>query len=212
MSQDLHTLSCEDATMFVCEAVWGFAEVDKDGKFAWVNRSYCETLNAPAELILGTHFKDWTHPDDIDIDLTLAEQVVRGERKGYTLAKRYRKYGYPPQNPRYTWGILSVQGKWNETGEFSGFRVQYREYNHLPPQGRLDLKSIKQKLWVGAKWTLENWKAALTILAIATSLMSLGSEKLLNVLDQARDTAESVESVLQPLESSLQHGSSEALP
>ncbi len=107
---EIHTLSCEDAIAFVCDAAWGFAEVTADGRFSWINRTYCEILNAPAELILSTHFKEWTHPADKEIDLELARQVAEGTIPGYTLAKRYIQRGSTPQNPRIIWGMLSVSG------------------------------------------------------------------------------------------------------
>ncbi len=39
--------------------------------------------------MLGTHFKDFTHPDDIEADLILFQQVLEGRRDGYTIEKRY---------------------------------------------------------------------------------------------------------------------------
>jgi PAS domain S-box-containing protein len=47
----------------------------------------------PGEL-LGIHFSRFTHPDDLEPDLTLLAEMLAGKRSGYTLEKRYiRKDG-----------------------------------------------------------------------------------------------------------------------
>lgn len=191
MTLEVYTLSCEDAIAFVCEAAWGFGEISKDGKFLWVNDAYCKSLGAPLDLIRGTHFTEWTHPDHIEIDRVLSERVAKGEIPGYTLPKAYRRFGYPPNKPDYAWGILSVQGKWSKTGEFLGYRVQFRESNIAPETTFVKWKEL-------AEWTVTHWKTLLAILVTSMSLIYGGSGKLLDTLKKAKDTAESVDSALQP--------------
>jgi PAS domain-containing protein len=52
MNFSIHTISPEDAIAFVCEATWGFAEVDPEGRFTWVNPAYCKILDAPPDLVI----------------------------------------------------------------------------------------------------------------------------------------------------------------
>lgn len=189
----IYTISCEDAVAFLCEAAWGFAEIDVDGRFIWINRAYCDVLNVPPDLILGTSYRDWTHPDDLGIDDALAKQVKDGTIPGYTLAKRYLQRGSTPQRQLVIWGILSVQGKRSATGEFAGYRVQFRPYqDHLQSSASWDL-SIKDAI----KWTRDNWKMVLTVITVSSSLVFGGSGRLLDLLRKAKDTADSVDSVLQ---------------
>jgi hypothetical protein len=37
-------------------------------------------LSLPIEKVLGTHFRDFTHPEDIEADLILFQQVLQGRR------------------------------------------------------------------------------------------------------------------------------------
>lgn len=186
----IYKISCEDAIAFLCEAAWGFAEVDANGSFVWINRAYCDILNVPPDLILGTTYRAWTHPEDIGIDDELARQVREGLIPGYTLAKRYLQRGSTPQRQLVIWGMLSVQGKRSPTGEFAGYRVQFRPYQdsqrgHL----QLDIKGA-------TKWAIANWKTILTVLTVSSSLIFGGSGPLLDAIRRAKDTADSVGSVL----------------
>lgn len=60
-----------------------------DGRFLHVNQAYTEILGYSAEELLQLRFQDITHPDDVDIDVGLTEQLRRGEIPRYQLAKRY---------------------------------------------------------------------------------------------------------------------------
>ncbi|WP_437567721.1 PAS domain S-box protein [Sorangium sp. So ce542] len=67
----------------------GMGIVGLDGRFIRVNRVYCEILGYSAEELSTLRFQDITHPDDVDTDVGLAEQLRRGEIPRYQLAKRY---------------------------------------------------------------------------------------------------------------------------
>lgn len=192
MPRTIHKIECEDALEFLLEAAWGFAEVSPAGEFTWINPAYSKILNAPADLVLGTNYAQWTHTDDRDIDRALAEQVKAGEIPGYTLAKRYIQRGSTPQRQRVVWGMLSVSGKWNKTGEFVGYRVQFRPYElSEPSHRRVQWKKVFE-------WFATNWKMILTILVVLNALIFGSSERLLDVLRTAKEAKQSVDGVLQP--------------
>ena len=72
----------------------GMALVALDGTFVRVNRALCEIVGYAAEELTGKTFQEITHPEDLDIDLGLADRLLRGEIPRYQLAKRYvRKDG-----------------------------------------------------------------------------------------------------------------------
>lgn len=186
----IYKISCEDAIAFLCEAVWGFAEVNPEGRFIWINKAYCDVLAVPADLILGTSYRDWTHPDDLGIDDSLAQQVREGLIPGYTLAKRYLQRGSTPQRPLVIWGMLSVQGKRSATGEFAGYRIQFRPYqdNVVPPAKFDPVKAYK--------WIVSNWKTIVMVVTVSSSLIFGGSGPLLDLIKRAKETADSVDSAL----------------
>lgn len=72
----------------------GIALVDLEGRIIRGNSAFAKLLAFPPEKVPGTHFRDFTHPDDIEADLILFRQVLQGRRDGYTIEKRYlRPFG-----------------------------------------------------------------------------------------------------------------------
>lgn len=67
----------------------GMALVGLDGKFIEVNQSLCTSLGYSNEELLQKTFQDLTHPDDLEIDLTLLQDVIAGKRTTYQMEKRY---------------------------------------------------------------------------------------------------------------------------
>lgn len=186
--------NCDEAKAFICESKWPFAIVDTEGKFLWLNRAYCEVFNAPQELIIGTRFQQWTHPDDIEIDTQLAAKVASGELPGYTLSKKYIQRGSTPTHPRIVWGLLSVTGVWTD-GKFAGYRVQFRQYESTDIPQRMTLRETLKTVSDSAQWLTANWKTVTMILAIVMSLIYGSSAKLLDTLQRALEAKQSVESL-----------------
>jgi diguanylate cyclase (GGDEF)-like protein/PAS domain S-box-containing protein len=70
-------------------ATIGMALVATDGRWLDVNTSLCDLVGYTAEELRATTFQAITHPEDLDIDLALVEQVLQGEIQSYQLEKRY---------------------------------------------------------------------------------------------------------------------------
>ncbi len=90
--QDLKTRASESQALFddaFEHAPIGMAIVDPAGVLLRVNRSLSRILGYPAARLLGTNFRSITHPDDVDADVTLFEEVLAGKRNGYKIDKRY---------------------------------------------------------------------------------------------------------------------------
>ncbi|SDK91744.1 PAS domain S-box-containing protein [Maridesulfovibrio ferrireducens] len=72
----------------------GMAIVGADKKWIDFNNKFCEILGYSREDLEKLSWPDFTHPDDIDKNKYLFDQMVAGELDSYTIEKRYiRKNG-----------------------------------------------------------------------------------------------------------------------
>lgn len=67
----------------------GIALVSPEGRWLAVNRALPRIVGYSERELLDMTFQDITHPEDLDSDVALLEQVLAGKREGYTLDKRY---------------------------------------------------------------------------------------------------------------------------
>jgi PAS domain-containing protein len=63
----------------LASAASGFANVGLDGRFMRVNRRFCEITGYSEEELLARTYRDITHPDDMDLHVAKAQQLVSGE-------------------------------------------------------------------------------------------------------------------------------------
>lgn len=63
--------------------------MDLEGCIIRGNVDFARLLSLPPEKVLGMHFKDFTHPYDIEAGLTPVRQVLQGRQDGYAIEKRY---------------------------------------------------------------------------------------------------------------------------
>ncbi|WP_337187456.1 HWE histidine kinase domain-containing protein [Phenylobacterium sp.] len=71
------------------QAAMGVALVAPDGTFLEVNDRFCEICRRPRANLMGLRFHDITHPDDLDADLDLADALLAGETRSFSMEKRY---------------------------------------------------------------------------------------------------------------------------
>jgi PAS domain S-box-containing protein len=75
-------------------AAIGIAHVGLDGRWLKVNQAICQITGYAAEELERISFTDITHPDDVQLDLSLVAQLLAGEIVNYAMEKRYlRKDG-----------------------------------------------------------------------------------------------------------------------
>jgi len=67
----------------------GVAFVGLDGRFLRVNEALCALVGYEADELLAMRFHELTHPDDLEADVQLLEQTLRGEHDRYRIEKRY---------------------------------------------------------------------------------------------------------------------------
>ena len=100
-------------------AAHGIALVSLTGQFLQVNQAYCDIVGYSVEEMLALDFQTITHPDDLDIDLEYAQQLLAGEIDKYHLEKRYfHKSG------RLVWVLLSGALTRDKEGEPVHFVAQ----------------------------------------------------------------------------------------
>lgn len=84
-------------------AAIGMAVVGPEGEWVKVNKSLTEIVGYSMEELQRFTFQDITHSEDLDIDLTLLQELISGERESYQIEKRFiHKKGHE------IWIVLSV--------------------------------------------------------------------------------------------------------
>jgi diguanylate cyclase (GGDEF)-like protein/PAS domain S-box-containing protein len=105
-------------------AAVGMALVDLEGRFIQVNAALCHLVGyTEAELTQKT-FQDITHPDDLESDLALLNELLSGTRQSYQMEKRYVK-----KDGRVIWILLSGSAVRDSTGKVLYFVGQIQDIN-----------------------------------------------------------------------------------
>ena len=84
-----HSRSSESLFRAIFEAApVGMAEVAIDGRWLRGNRKLCDILGCDGPTLASLTFQQLTHPEDLPAELALLQQLLNGERDGYSLEKR----------------------------------------------------------------------------------------------------------------------------
>ncbi|ACK64526.1 signal transduction histidine kinase [Rippkaea orientalis PCC 8801] len=94
------------------EGPLGMAIVGLDYRFINVNHTLCQMLGYSESELLALTFVEVTHPDDIDKDIQLAEQLYNQEIPYYSLEKRYIT-----KNGQILWVMLTAACLRDEQGK-----------------------------------------------------------------------------------------------
>ena len=89
----------------------GMALVGLQGQWLEVNQALCQLVGYSEEELQHLTFQDITHPDDLDADLALVDDVLAGRRATYQMHKRYIH-----ADGRIIWALLSVSLATDENG------------------------------------------------------------------------------------------------
>lgn len=98
----LHEIDQRFRSAFDAAAI-GMALVGLDGRFLQVNPSLCLIVGYTEQELLGLTFQVITHPDDLEADLNLVQQLADGLIPNYSMEKRYFH-----KNGTTIWIMLSV--------------------------------------------------------------------------------------------------------
>ncbi|MEG4805729.1 PAS domain S-box protein [Microcoleus sp. ARI1-B5] len=120
------------------DASIGMAIVSLDGHWIKVNPALCQIIGYSSEELLALTFQDITHPDDLDGDLSYANQLLAGTISTYQLEKRYfHKQGH------IIWIILNGSLVQDEQGNPLHFISQIQEITaRKEAQKTLEIQSV----------------------------------------------------------------------
>lgn len=94
----------------------GIAQVAPDGGWLTVNQALCRIVGYSPDELQRLTFQDITHPDDLDADLGLMQQLGTGQISQYQIEKRYRR-----KDGQYIWIDMNVTRKFGEDGRLEYF-------------------------------------------------------------------------------------------
>ena len=67
----------------------GMAHSELDGRWIRLNQTYCDIVGYTKEDMLKMHFRDFTHPEDLELDMRQLRRTLDGEITHYSFEKRY---------------------------------------------------------------------------------------------------------------------------
>jgi|SRR5579862_1880233 len=86
----------------------GIKWVTPEGALIEVNRSFCTLLGYERDELLRRHYRDLTHPDDVERDQALFRQLMAGEIPSYSIDKRYLHRQGTPIHVRVTSSLVRL--------------------------------------------------------------------------------------------------------
>ena len=70
-------------------AALGIAVTDLEGQLLETNQALQSMLHYSGEELRGMHLAEFTHPEDVEADVALYQELMAGERNSYVIEKRY---------------------------------------------------------------------------------------------------------------------------
>jgi len=135
------------------QAAVGIAHVAPDGRWLRVNQKLCDIVGYSYEDLLKLTFQDITHPDDLDLDISLVGRVLTGELDSYELEKRYVR-----KDRDIVWIKLTVSLVRTESGvadyfisvveDISSHKAAEHALQESEERFRLIVATIPQAIWL----------------------------------------------------------------
>ncbi len=94
------------------QAAVGIAHISKSGVWIRLNKRYGQFLGCPSEELVGRNHKEFIHPDDVELNESLFQQLLEGKTEHYVVRMRYVRKGGD-----FIWVKLTVSLVYDETGE-----------------------------------------------------------------------------------------------
>jgi len=94
------------------EGPLGIAVLDATYRLVDVNSRFCDMLGYARDELMSLTFPEFTHPEDISKDVSLAAKLFRGEIPSYEIEKRFIM-----KDGEVVWGLLHASVVHDESGE-----------------------------------------------------------------------------------------------
>jgi PAS domain S-box-containing protein len=118
----------------------GIALANNIGVLLQANPMLEKMLGYKKGALEGKSFKDFSHPDELSIEIPLVEEIIKGKRNSYRLEKRYlTKYKTRP----VIWCDVSVSAIRDKEGNLLNFIATHIDITDKK-KGEIELKQSKQ--------------------------------------------------------------------
>ena len=87
--QDESWFDEQDFQLLFESAPIGMGILSLDTKFLRVNKAFCDIVGYSKSELLGRSVMEITHPEDVETNMVLDQQLLEGERASFELRKRY---------------------------------------------------------------------------------------------------------------------------
>jgi PAS domain S-box-containing protein len=114
----------------------GIALVDSEGRARRSNRALQKMLGYSEEELAVMRFSDFTHPDDVDNDVSLHRRMLNGEISSYQMEKRYLH-----RNGSVVWSRLTASFVRMEGDQFLGIGLVEDVTAHKLAQARISAQA-----------------------------------------------------------------------
>ncbi len=116
-SEEIKNSENKFRTLFEQAAV-GVALADSNtGNYVSLNQKHCEIVGYQEDELLKMNFQQITHPEDLEKDIALMDQLKSGRIESYNMEKRYIQ-----KNGAVVWVALNVSPLWKK-GEKANFHI-----------------------------------------------------------------------------------------
>lgn len=157
----------------------GMALANVDGYVILANEAGCYFLGYSQEELIGMHFTEFTHPEDLAIDVEFYNTLLAGEKISYVIDKRYIR-----KDRAVVWGRLTVSLIRNTDGSLL-YTVVVCEDITIRKQAEEALRQSEAKLAAAQRVArLGNWE-----LDVVTKKI-IGSEELFRIFGVSGDRKE----------------------
>ena len=90
----------------------GMTHSHLNGEWIRINQTYCDLIGYTKEEMLKMHFRDFTHPEDLEVDLAHFHRALNDEVNHYSFEKRYiHKQGH------VVWAFITISLVRKASGE-----------------------------------------------------------------------------------------------
>ncbi len=94
----------------------GIASTDSSGRVTSFNEAFCTMLGYDADALARMNFADFTHPDDLKLEIVFFDEILAGKRNHYHITKRYIA-----NHGRILWVDLSAAAIRDADGKVANF-------------------------------------------------------------------------------------------